>query len=398
VTKRLSWVDTFVDREDGPPLKKEHLFVVDDILHGLWSLGRNIILLWTPRRAGMTVLIVPHYLIASAGVDGADGGSANIATLLQSVLAGPKMVAPDRLEELARLLNCRLEHIELPFTPGEGLPFKAIDSVLKRYCVTFVGDRAVVLFDAVGFSLFSPLEQVAQLNSLAYSVNSAYSKLLDQNIEISFARITTGDGFYIWNRRCSVQASIDMYHFMHLVMADNAIARGKTVGNTTPHLRTCFHVGSHYEFYQSEGLSPTTFSYIVGDVTIELARMIEAARAGQILVGDFRVQEIDAEIDEPVVVDTVSLIDRAQETLANLNGLVLSGDCIESIKCYLTGAKQANGDYSIRRYRISDKHGLARYVYNAKVNIYRSHADPIYLGVQDAELADFGASEPNVFD
>jgi hypothetical protein len=254
----------------------------------------------------------------------------------------------------------------------------------------------VVLFDAVGFSLFSPLEQVAQLNSLAYSVNSAYSKLLDQNIEISFARITTGDGFYVWNRRRHARASIEMYLFMHLVIADNAIARGKTVGNTTPLLRTCFHVGGHYEFYQSEGLSPTTFSYIVGDVTIELARMIEVARPGQILVGDFPVREIDAETDETVVADTVSFVDRAQETLTKLNGLELSGDHIESIKCYLTGAKQANDGYSIKRYRISDKHGLNRYVYNAKVNIYRSHADPIYLGLQDADLTEFGASEPYV--
>ena len=37
-----------------------------------------------------------------------------------------------------------------------------------------------------------------------------------------------------------------------------------------PLLRTCFDIGGHYEFYQSEGLSPTVYSYIVGEVTIEL--------------------------------------------------------------------------------------------------------------------------------
>lgn len=58
---------------------------------------------------------------------------------------------------------------------------------------------------------------------------------------------------------------------MHLVLADNAIARSKARANTAPQLRTCFYVGAHYEFYQCEGLNPTTFSYIVGDVTIELA-------------------------------------------------------------------------------------------------------------------------------
>jgi hypothetical protein len=48
-----------------------------------------------------------------------------------------------------------------------------------------------------------------------------------------------------------------------------------------PRLRACFHVGSHYEFYQSEGLNPTSFSYLVGQVTIELARMIEARQPGR---------------------------------------------------------------------------------------------------------------------
>ena len=75
---------------------------------------------------------------------------------------------------------------------------------------------------------------------------------------------------------------------MLLVLAENVIAlRGKAKSNITPLLRTCFHIGGHYEFCQSEGLSPTTFSYIVGDVTIELARMIGKAKPGQILVGGF---------------------------------------------------------------------------------------------------------------
>ena len=49
-----------------------------------------------------------------------------------------------------------------------------------------------------------------------------------------------------------------------------AIARHKAKGNTVPKLRACFHVGSCYEFHQSEGLNPTLYHYIVGDVTVEL--------------------------------------------------------------------------------------------------------------------------------
>ena len=74
---------------------------------------------------------------------------------------------------------------------------------------------------------------------------------------------------------------------MHIVLADNAIARSKSVSKAVPRLRACFHVGSCYEFHQAEGLNPTMHDFIVGDVTIELARMIDAAQPGQILVGDF---------------------------------------------------------------------------------------------------------------
>ncbi len=173
---------------------------------------------------------------------------------------------------ISKRLQCEPQQIELPFTPGKDLPLQIIGSLVKRYSISFVEERAVALFDAVGFSHYSPLEQAVQLNSLSYSVNTAYSKLMDRKIKIRFARTSTGDGFYIWNRGRSLHANVDLYHFMHLVLADNAVARSKSRGHTAPLLRACFHVGSHYEFYQAEGLNPTTFSYIVGDVTIELAQ------------------------------------------------------------------------------------------------------------------------------
>jgi hypothetical protein len=265
--------------------------------------------------------------------------------------------------------------------------------VVQRYSISYVDDRAVALFDIVGFSLFSALEQVTQLNSLSYSVNAAYSKMLSKKIDISFARSTTGDGYYIWNRDRSVQANVNLYHFMHLVLADNALARAKSSHNTTPLLRACFHMGGHYEFYQSEGLSPTVYSYIVGDVTIELARMIDRALPGQILVGDFDAPMPDHTSLQAQRIRTVGFIERTQETLSSLEGLTLSGDSISDIKCYLTGEKRqqedGNGEFAIKRYSIADKHGFTRNVYNAKVNIYRENGEPVYLGVQESDLGDF---------
>jgi hypothetical protein len=249
----------------------------------------------------------------------------------------------------------------------------------------------VALFDSVGFSLASPLEQVTQLNSLSYSVNSAYAKLLERAVDINFSRTTTGDGFYIWNRNTSIQGNIDLYHFVQLILADNAIARSKGLPGATPELRTCFHVGSHYEFYQEEGLSPTTFSYIVGEVTIQLARMIAKALPGQILMGDFGMPMHDPDSGEVTWLNTVQFAERALDTLSDLDGVELSGDRVESIKCYLTGPSQGNGDYGINRYRIADKHGLIHDVYNAKVNISRDLKEPIFLGIRNVDMGRFPA-------
>lgn len=379
---------------------QEHFEQLDQALHSLWKLGRNVILVWAPRKTGIEVLVIPNYEIAALassehtpsqeGTTALDRRTHQESTFIDTVIGGPKLVEMDELRFIAGELGCPSQYIDLPFTPGEDIGLRMIDTLVRRYSLSYVEDRAVALFDIVNFSLYSPLEQVTQLNSLAYSVNSAHSKMLQRKIDINFARSTTGDGFYIWNRDRSIQANVNLYHFMHLVLADNAIARTKAEQrNAVPLLRTCFDIGGHYEFYQSEGLSPTVYSYIVGEVTIELARMIDKAIAGQIMVGDFLVDMPDTDARGPSTISSIEFIEKTQETLANLEGLVLSDDEINSIQCYLTGERNKDGGFGIKRYLLNDKHGLTRNIYNAKVNIYRQKAAPIYLGVQDKDLSDF---------
>ncbi len=399
--KRMSWTDAFLDDDDMSQINKEYLFQLDDRLYALWALGRNMILVWAPNGRAIEVIIIPHYHLAEiTGNEIPAAGDTDFKKrepFLKKIVGGPKQVPIETLYRISRFLDCPPERIDLPFVPGKDLSCKIITALVRRYSITLVQNRAVVLFDAVKFSLYPPLEQVTQLNSLAYSVNTAYHELSDRQIKINFARSTTGDGFYVWNRTTGARANVALYHFMQMVLADNAIARTKARGNTAPLLRTCFHIGDHYEFYQAEGLSPTTFSYIVGDVTIELARMISQARPGQILMGDFNVPENDPDpaLVEPErieTVDTINFMKNVKNGLSHLNGIVLSGDSIDSIKCYLTGDKQPDGSYTINRYRVGDKHGFKRTVFNAKINIYRPHAGPIFLGVQNDALADFNGA------
>lgn len=93
--------------------------------------------------------------------------------------------------------------------------------------------------------------------------------------------------------------------------------------------------------------------------------------------------------------DTCSFIERTRTSLENMKGLVLSGDRIDSIQCYLTGEPSPDGAFGVHRYRIEDKHGKSRNAYNAKINIYRKNADAIFLGVQTRDLEAFDFIERN---
>jgi hypothetical protein len=389
------WGDLNAELEGLSLAERSNLVELDRRLHSHWALGRNFILGWCAQDHGIQLLVVPHYSVAEYALSSrhgnipADepGNNQEAANFVMGILARQRQLDSRQMKNAASLLEVEPVHVDLR-RPLSGLPAETriIEKLVTRYGVSYVQNRAVALFDIVGFSLLSPFEQMTQLNSLAYSLNSAHSKMLNRELNVNFARSSTGDGFYIWNRDLGATANANLYHLMHLVLADNAIARSKAHGRTVPLLRAAFHVGSCYEFHQAEGLNPTVFSDIVGDVTIELARMVERALPGQVLVGDFSAI-LSGDLPETrVELDSVAFVDYAQVNLSQLNGLVLSGEAIQSIKCYLTGEPASDGLFSIRKLTIQDKHGLTHNVFNAKINIYRNDAEPILLGIEDRML------------
>ncbi len=372
--------------------QRSNLSHVEASLRSHWSLGQNSILSWSPLDNSILILVVPHYAIAeyTSPQDGTLPPKVS-PRFITELISGDRQLSITQMQKVARLLN--IEPLKIPLrVPLEGsvIETKIIEKMIRKYGINYVPSRAVTLFDIVGFSLLTPFEQMTQLNSLSYSLNSAHAKMLEADVNIDFARSSSGDGFYIWNRDEGLEASVNLYHFMHIVLADNAIARSKSASKSVPRLRACFHVGSCYEFHQAEGLNPTTHDFIVGDVTIELARMIDAALPGQILVGDFMADiEIANDKGEVTVqpnVDAVTFLERAQGNLSRLSGMELSGERVTAIKCYLTGENMGGGQFNIRRLTIKDKHGLSRVAFNAKVNIYREAAQPILLGIQDKKL------------
>ncbi|NIV18127.1 MAG: hypothetical protein GWN47_06870 [Woeseiaceae bacterium] len=373
--------------------QRSNLVDLERSLHRLWSLGQNNILSWAPTESGLTVLVVPHYAIAeyTSRRNNSEGPARVSARFITELISGDRKLSFEQMQKVARLLDVDPTHIPLrERLSNHPVETEIIEKMIRRYGINYVASRAVTLFDIVGFSLLTPFEQMTQLNSLSYSLNSAHAKMLEQDVGINFARSTSGDGFYVWNRDDGLEANVNLYHFMHIVLADNAIARSKSISQAVPRLRACFHVGACYEFHQAEGLNPTMHDFIVGDVTIELARMIEAAMPGQILVGDFLadINEDGGDHEQSQAnLDAVTFLQRAQGNLSKLSGLEFSGERVTAIKCYLTGENLGDGQYNIRRLHIKDKHGLSRVAYNAKVNIYRETAKPILLGIEDRKLA-----------
>lgn len=373
-----------------PILQQGNLRFLEGRVREHWHLGQNIVLSWMKVKNGVSLLFVPHYFFAEhtseqMHVDKSDKSSTLNRQFLKDLIGRRRQMSEELFESTAERFELTPVHIEFPGPLARDFSVdKAIEKLLARYSITRVESRAVVLFDIVDFSLFRPFEQVSQLSSLSYSLNAAFNKLVKQNIEVNFVRTTTGDGFYVWNRETGFEANTHLFHLMLLVVADNAIAQRKSGSKTVPKLRAAFHIGSHYEFYQVEGMSPTLFSYIVGDVTIELARMVDNADPGQIFVGDFKtlIPTSNREGAYNVAVSSQQFVERTVKNLFTLKGVELSGECIESVKCYLTGEMGPAGGHAIQQIQLIDKHGLARNAYNLRIHINTDHGDTLFLGVQ----------------
>ncbi len=389
--KRQSWLEAFVQTaNDGaalPPPLREVLSKLDHALYEVWNLGDNLVLAWTRLEGNLCFLAVRHYAILETfGGDPAADGENNTKKFINDLLAGPKYHPPSEFERIRRSLGNSALIVGLDLAPEFEIGTTLVDAVVTRYGVSLVRERAVVLLDVVGFSKRAPLEQLAMLNSLNYSVNSAFRQLQSRDVQVDFARTTTGDGFYIWNRAHGAEATVALYELMMLILADNAVAQRKAKRFPVPTLRSAFHVGEHYEFYQVEGLNPTAFGYIVGQVTIDLSRLIEKALPGQILLGEFDIGMEGYDDEKTSRCSTQGFVLKAADRIAELKGLAVGDDVVEIIRCYLTGPRDANGLFLANRYAISDKHEMLRYAFNAKINIHLAGSKPIFLGMQHMDL------------
>lgn len=369
---------------------RQGLLEIDIAVHTSWKLGKNMVVGWIPDESGIQVCLAPCYRVLGQ------------ATTSPRLLDGRRTMAPAAFAEACKLLQVRPLRIAVPFKIGSDkskgeIDPEVIDNLIRRYSIVQTPYRAVMLFDIVGFSKVSMIEQVAQLNSLEYSINNAARKLNEAGLDVELARSTVGDGFYVWNRARGLEADLRTYAALLLILIDNRLAQIQAGPDSrlVPKLRACFCVGSHYSYHQVEGTKPRGFEYIVGEVTISLARLIGKALPGQIVVGVFQ-RPLDPLTQ---MIDSVMFLARAEKVLARLNGAVIGEHGIKEIRSAITGGKVPGRLTAVPaiKYQIADKHGYQHELFNVRAAVQREDAPVLEFGLGAGELAGFGAT-PTVYD
>ncbi len=360
---------TKISAEDALALKQ-----LDVHLNPVWQLGRNAILAWTAGRTGLRVAVIPvRQLLQLLGSQ-------------PDLLQGPRYLEEARFGDLCR--SARLEPIDivtsLRIGPKEGyVPWQNIEGIIKRYSITETPHRAVMLFDIVGYSKLDPLHQIGQLNSLEYCINVAHRRLMGWGVKVDLARSTTGDGFYVWNRSVGLVAEVSLLILLVMVLGENELERTQERHGLVPLLRACFSVGRHYAYYQIEGLSPRGYDYIVGDVTITLARLIQKTETGQLLIGDFVRPKTEGGVD---MIDTPAFVSQTDRYFRKLVGREFNGVSITDLGLSLTTWR----DKSLEKLVIGDKHGLNHAAYNAVARLYRGGQVPLLIGLSGEKQSGAG--------
>lgn len=345
------------------------------IFFDLWRFGSNALVGWRPSPRGIEVITLPKVRLF------ADHGRH-----LPVFSEGSCLMEGAALDNAARLLEVQPVELRLEQRIGEAagdISPLLVERVFRLFTVRKVLHRAVLLIDIVGFSKAAPEVQAAQLTSLEFSLNLAEEMARAQGLAVTFGRTTTGDGFYVWSERSGLRADIDFFCAVAIFqIVYSALKRTSTHAQAVPVLRLCLSIGSHFAYRQPRKDGSDAGAFIVGDVTIQVARLISSALPDQMLVGDFQ---------RPLGLgqnraNAETFLLAVSERLTALKDLRVLGYRIDRIGFYLTGPRDSDGRHVPALMTITDKHGFEHRCYNAKLNAFAEQGEPYYCGLQHGEL------------
>lgn len=344
-------------------------------LYDLWQLGGTALVGWRPTRDGLEVLTVPKIRLFNA------------KNLPRRVFAGDRLMGRQTFEDIAAALGSQSTELRALQPIGDdpgSLPPAAVETVFAQFAVTKAAHHAVILIDIVGFSRFSPEEQACQLATLEFALNIAAQAAREQGLELDLSRSTTGDGFYVWNRYKGFDADVNLLAALVLFLTYLSLLRRRVrIASAVPTIRTAVSIGSHYSYRQPDREGRRDAEYIVGDVTISLARLMAQAAAEQIVIGDFR--RPNDQTGETLSADR--FIQVVANRVAEMKELSILGNPLQRLAFYLTGPKLADGSFGIQKLRIVDKHGFEHSGYNGKINVFLQSGETFYCGLQHGDSA-----------
>ncbi len=319
-------------------------------LDRLWLLGRSLVVGWSMIGGRVALLLLPNARLPEIEGFGSEliGG-------------GPRRLPPEAFQAAVRRFG--LEPV-LMERPEIGAPspraVAAIEALLRPYGLAFTVRRAVALVDIVAFSRATRLEQAAKLNSLAYSIAIAQRRSSQLDLDIDLGRSSTGDGFYLWNRRGGDAADVDLACLVLLALADNRLAADG--GGVVPLLRAGLTTGSHFSFFQPDSDGDRNYEFIVGETTIALARIVAAATPKQIVLG---VGDSDG----------VQFASAVQQRLVGLGRIALPDVYLRCVAVRLSGGAAP------RRSIVQGKHGIDYPAYNLRADLELDDGAAVSLGL-----------------
>ncbi|MBI1775078.1 MAG: hypothetical protein HYR63_07005 [Proteobacteria bacterium] len=342
--------------------------------HALWRLGSSALVGWTVAGNSLEILTSPKVRLFS------------MKSAPRRVFFGTRRMGPNTFAEVARSLEAQPVELRLDHRIGDGpdeLPLDAIEQLFEAFAVTRTEHHAVFLIGIAGFSNSPPEQQAVQLSTLGFALNLAAEMARKQGVRLVMHRSTTGDGFYVWNTVKGMEADENLFIGLILFLVFHAsLRRSTTAPEAVPPVRIAASVGSHYTYRQPSPDGMGGAEFIVGDVTISLARLVGAARPNQILIGDFF--RVDDKTEE--VLGLEDFLERVFERTAFLSTITMPGGSIEKVAAYLTGPRRPDGTHRIQRLKVVDKHGYEHQCCNLKINVYPANGETYFCGLQHEDL------------
>ena len=344
-------------------------------LRKIYAHGANLVIGWYLSANGIKVLHLPSYALSMT-----PGFSAH-------TLTRGKFIKKEADFHRLSNMGAKVTNVPLSFDiSNDSSTISTVDRLVRQFSISYYPWRCISLFDMTGFSKYEPFEKITLITMLSHHITVAADKCRQLELPVDIHMTPTDDGFYVWNERVGTGADVALYTVTMLTLIYNHAALGVARHAAVPNLRCCVTFGEHFEYFQHRAESRETQALIVGDITVELDRMMSAAVDNQILIGSHQ-----RRAKEGRVVDTPRFVKLAQSGLDRLIGMQIPGGKIAGVRGYLTGERAETITFDDAADDIDAKHDFHPACFNAKIDVTNEAGDEDQIGCLDSDLDGFSA-------